>query len=167
MASPHLNNNKSYVLKQIIILKLSIGKTSGTDCITGEFYRYLKKKWHQFFTNSSQKIGKGGKLPNSFYEASLTMKLKPENFTNASVIYFWLKTSAKFQVPIKDSVSIINFPISLLAIFIDSVNKRKRHVEWTQKWLWQLHFAFSFFKCHHTICFPVQALHKYNCFQEY
>lgn len=43
MASPYLNK-KTYVLKQIVILKLSIEKPQAQIALLSEFYRYLKKK---------------------------------------------------------------------------------------------------------------------------
>lgn len=60
---------------------------------------------------------------------------------------FWLKTSAEFQISVKATVSVINFPVSFLAISMDFIIKEKGIGDWRQKWLWQCRLAFSFFKC--------------------
>jgi len=47
------------------------------DSFTVEFYQIFKEEY-QSFSNSSQKLPRGGTLPNSFYEARVTLLLKPE-----------------------------------------------------------------------------------------
>ena len=63
-----------------IIRNLPTNKSPGSNGFTTKVYQTLKEL-QQFFSNSSQKIEKEGTLPNSFYEASITLIPKPDKDT--------------------------------------------------------------------------------------
>ena len=52
----------------------------GPGDFAGEFYQRLKKNQYKYFTNSSKKL-EMGTLPNSLYEARITLIPKPEKNT--------------------------------------------------------------------------------------
>ena len=55
---------------------LSGEKGPRADNFPGEFHQIFKE--YQLFSNSFQKFQRGGTLPNSLYEARVTLLLKPE-----------------------------------------------------------------------------------------
>lgn len=73
------NRKSEQTSEQIESVMKSLSGKNGprADSFTGEFYQIFKEK-HQSFSNSSQKFQRGGTLPNSFYEARVTLLLKPE-----------------------------------------------------------------------------------------
>ena len=63
---------------ETVIKKLSTHKSPGPDGFTGEFYRAIKGKLNPFLQRLFQKIQENGRLPNSFYEASIILIPKPD-----------------------------------------------------------------------------------------
>ena len=62
---------------ETVIKNLSTNRSPKPDGFTGEFYQTCREKLTSSFSNSSKIAGRGT-LPSPFYEATITMILKPD-----------------------------------------------------------------------------------------
>ena len=72
---------------ETVILKLPTNKSPGPDGFTGKFYEIFSEELTPILLKLFQNINEKGTLPNSFYEATITLIPKPDKDTTKKENY--------------------------------------------------------------------------------
>ena len=74
----NLNRHITNTEIKTVIRNLPANKSPGPDCFTAEFYQKIREELTPILLKLFQKIAEEGKLPNSFFEATIPLKPKPD-----------------------------------------------------------------------------------------
>ena len=95
-----MNNPIKSTGMEAVIKNLPQNKSPGSDGFTGKFYQIFREELMPIFLKLFKKITDEGTLPNSFYEATITLIPKPDKDNTKKEKYrpisLMQKSSTKF-----------------------------------------------------------------------
>ena len=74
----NLNRPNTSMEIKTVVKNLPTNKSPGQDSVTGEFYQKFREELLSIILKLFQKITEESKLPNSFYDATITLIPKPD-----------------------------------------------------------------------------------------
>jgi L-lactate utilization protein LutC len=83
----HLNKSTTQKEVEVAIKSLLKNKSPGPDGFTAELYETFKEELTSTILKLFHEIEREGRLPNSFYEANITLILKPDKDTSKEENY--------------------------------------------------------------------------------
>ena len=83
----NLNRPITSIEIKTVIRNLTTNKSPGPDSFIVEFYQKFREELTPMLLKLFQKIAEEGKLPNSFYEATITLIPKPDKDTTKKENY--------------------------------------------------------------------------------
>ena len=80
---------------QSLVRDLPANKSPGPEGFTAEFYKKFREELTPILLKFFQKIAEEGKLPNSFYEATITLIPKPDKDATKKENYIVVSNSLR------------------------------------------------------------------------
>ena len=108
---------------ETLIKNLSTNKSPGPEGLTAEFHQKFREELTPIWLKPFSKIAEGGKFPNSFYEATITLisktkdttekeNYRPMSLMNIDAKIFNKVLTNRFQQYIKESYTMIKWDLS-------------------------------------------------------
>ena len=76
----NMNRPITSIEVETVIKNLPTNQSPGPDGFTGKFYQTFREELTPILLKLFENIAEGGTLPNSFYEATITMIPKPDKY---------------------------------------------------------------------------------------